>query len=124
MNIIIADRDENSAGRLGRILKGLSTDAEILHFSDPMYVVKYGLTNPVDMLFTEVRMKPFPLDGLTLIQRIREKYPSVRCYVVTETENYIEQASAIRVNGYLLKPVSAEQIHRAMFEGNDAGDET
>ena len=55
MHIIIADRDENSAGRLGRILKGLSTDAEILHFSDPMYVVKYGLTNPVDMLFTEVR---------------------------------------------------------------------
>lgn len=116
MNIIIADRDESSAGRLSRILKDLRTDAQILHFSDPMYVVKYGLTNPIDVLFTEVRMKPFPLDGLTLIQMIRAKYPFVSCYVVTETKNYLEQASAIQVNGYLLKPVSAEQIHRAVVK--------
>ena len=74
------------------------------------------------IVMTDIRMSD--MDGLTLIQMMREKYPSVRCYVVTETENYIEQASAIRVNGYLLKPVSAEQIHRAMFEGSDAGDET
>ena len=54
------------------------------------------------------------LDGIELLRKIRgdEKYKDIPFFIVSAVTdvNYIKEASGLKVNGYLLKPISRDKI--------------
>ena len=63
-----------------------------------------------DVLMTDIRM-PY-MDGLTLIERIRQKYPSMKVLIFSGYDDfeYAQQAIKLNVTEYILKPVNVEEL--------------
>ena len=59
---------------------------------------------------TDIRM-PF-MDGLTLTERIRQKYPSMKVLIFSGFDDfeYAQQAIKLNVTEYILKPVNVEEL--------------
>lgn len=70
---------------------------------------KLELLEP-DVVMTDIRM-PY-MDGLTLVARIREKYPFIKVLIFSGYDDfeYAKQAIKYRVTEYILKPVNGEEL--------------
>ena len=63
-----------------------------------------------DVVLTDIRM-PY-MDGLTLAERIRQKYPSMKIVIFSGYDDfeYAKQAIKLNVTEYILKPVNVEAL--------------
>lgn len=63
-----------------------------------------------DVVMTDIRM-PY-MDGLTLIARIREKYPFIKILIFSGYDDfeYAKQAIKLNVTEYILKPVNGQEL--------------
>jgi len=63
-----------------------------------------------DVVMTDIRM-PY-MDGLTLIEKIRQKYPSMKILIFSGFDDfeYAKQAIKLNVTEYILKPVNVEEL--------------
>lgn len=63
-----------------------------------------------DVIMTDIRM-PY-MDGLTLVARIREKYPFMKILIFSGYDDfeYAKQAIKFKVTEYILKPVNGEEL--------------
>ena len=61
-------------------------------------------------MLTDIRM-PY-MDGLTLAERIRQKYPSMKIVIFSGFDDfeYAKQAIKLNVTEYILKPVNVEEL--------------
>lgn len=70
---------------------------------------KIELLEP-NVVLTDIRM-PY-MDGLTLAERIRQKYPSIKIIIFSGFDDfeYAKQAIKLNVIEYILKPVNVEEL--------------
>lgn len=70
---------------------------------------KIELLEP-DVVLTDIRM-PY-MDGLTLAERVRQKYPSMKIVIFSGYDDfeYAKQAIKLNVTEYILKPVNVEEL--------------
>ena len=63
-----------------------------------------------DVVLTDIRM-PY-MDGLTLAERIRQQYPSMKSVIFSGYDDfeYAKQAIKLNVTEYILKPVNVEEL--------------
>lgn len=63
-----------------------------------------------DVILTDIRM-PY-MDGLTLAERVRQRYPSVKIVIFSGYDDfeYAKQAIKLNVTEYILKPVNVEEL--------------
>lgn len=63
-----------------------------------------------DVVITDIKM-PF-IDGLTLCQKLREKYPNVKLVILTGFDQfeYAQRAIKLDVVEYILKPISSKEL--------------
>ncbi|MCI8512541.1 MAG: response regulator [Lachnospiraceae bacterium] len=63
-----------------------------------------------DVVLTDIRM-PY-MDGLTLVERIRQKYPSMKTVIFSGYDDfeYAKRAIKLNVTEYILKPVNVEEL--------------
>ena len=63
-----------------------------------------------DLILTDIRM-PY-MDGLTLAEKVRQKYPSVKIVIFSGYDDfeYAKQAIKLNVTEYILKPVNVEEL--------------
>lgn len=63
-----------------------------------------------DVVMTDIRM-PY-MDGLTLVARIREKFPFVKILIFSGYDDfeYAQQAIKLNVTEYILKPVNGQEL--------------
>ncbi|MBS1483155.1 MAG: helix-turn-helix domain-containing protein, partial [Clostridium sp.] len=61
-------------------------------------------------ILTDIRM-PY-MDGLTLAERVRQKYPSIKIVIFSGYDDfeYAKQAIKLNVTEYILKPVNVEEL--------------
>ena len=65
---------------------------------------------PIHLLITDIRMPK--MDGLMLLETVREKYPDTHCVLLTaygEFE-YAKAAFRLGVDNYLMKPIQLEEL--------------
>jgi CheY-like chemotaxis protein len=81
-----------------------SAEAALLHVS----------RNPVDLLFTDIRMPG--MNGLDLVQRVRELDPKTAVIVFTVSPQDLtpERAALLKIDCLLEKPVSPERMRLAV----------
>jgi two-component system response regulator YesN len=77
----------------------------------------------VDLCITDIRMPV--MDGLTLIDEINQRYPWMRCMVVSSYDDFQYAKMSIQLHAldYIMKPVDEELLFRALDKAGERLDE-
>ena len=81
---------------------------EVAKFSDCVDALDYVKNNFVDVAFLDINMRG--MGGLALAQKIIEFRPSCKIVFCTGYEEYAIPAFKLHASGYLMKPISIEDV--------------
>ena len=85
---------------------------KIISFCEPKLALDWLKENRVDMAFLDIDMPQ--VNGLSLAKQVKEFCPQCAIVFVTAHSHYAVDAFRLRASGYLLKPVSAQDILREL----------
>ena len=108
---MIAIAVDDEALMLGALVAAVDASPDIRaveKFSDCDEALEYVRNNYVDVAFLDINMRG--MGGLALAERIIEARPDCKIVFCTGYEEYAIPAFKRHVSGYLLKPISAEDV--------------
>lgn len=113
MKIIAVDDEILMLDALTRSIREAAPDAEVAPFRKPSDALTHAGVHRVDVAFLDIRMRG--MDGLELGRRLMELHPNINLIFVTSFDEYIPEAfRSVRCNGYITKPVDAEQVAKEL----------
>lgn len=110
-NIILVDDEDEVRGRIASKI-GENTDFKIIGSAGNGYdAIELLEENDVDVVMTDIQM-PF-INGIELTRIIRRDYPRVKVVFITGYDefNYAKEAVSLRVNSYMMKPITSDEIN-------------
>ena len=96
---------------LGALVKAITASpdiAEVTKFSDCEQALEFVKNNRIDIAFLDINMRG--MGGLTLAEKIIAACPSCKIVFCTGYEEYAIPAFKLHASGYLMKPISAEDV--------------
>ena len=81
---------------------------EVTGFTRPREALEWLRTHPVDLALLDIDMPE--INGLMLAEQLKRRYPDAALIFLTAFPQYAVQAFKLRATGYLLKPVSLEDL--------------
>ena len=96
---------------LGALVKAISASPdirEVTKFSDCEEALDFAKKNSVDIAFLDINMRG--MGGLALAERIVSARPNCKIVFCTGYEEYAVPAFKLHASGYLMKPISAEDV--------------
>ena len=96
---------------LGALVKAVDASPDIREvnkFSDCDEALDFVKKNPVDIAFLDINMRG--MGGLALAERIVAARPNCKIVFCTGYEEYAIPAFKLHASGYLMKPISAEDV--------------
>ncbi|MDO4273653.1 MAG: response regulator [Eubacteriales bacterium] len=112
MKILAVDDEALVLKDLEESLLEAQPDCELISFTLPGKALEYAGNNAVDVAFIDIELGS--MNGLILAKEIKDIQPKVHIILVTSYEHYALRAFQIHAAGYLLKPVTAEDIRREL----------
>ena len=104
---------DDEALMLRALVQAISASPDITHvasFSDCEKALGYTKDNPVDVAFLDINMRG--MGGLALAESIVAHNPNCKIVFCTGYEEYAVTAFKLRASGYLMKPISAEDVQK------------
>ena len=108
MIAIAVDDEQLMLGALVAAVKASPDITEVIQFSGCEEAFDFVKDNPVDIAFLDINMRG--MGGLALAQKIIAVCPGCRIVFCTGYEEYALAAFKLHASGYLIKPVSAEDV--------------
>ena len=108
---MIAIAVDDEALMLGALVSAIEASPDIMYvhkFSDCDEALDFAKSNSVDIAFLDINMRG--MGGLTLAEKIVEARPDCKIVFCTGYEEYAIPAFKMHASGYLMKPVSAEDV--------------
>ena len=108
---MIAIAVDDEALMLGALVAAIEASAdikEVVSFSDCEKALEYVKDNSVDIAFLDINMRG--MGGLALAEKITAERPDCRIVFCTGYEEYAIPAFKLHASGYLMKPISAEDV--------------
>ena len=108
---MIAIAVDDEALMLGALVKAISASAdisEVTKFSDCEEALEFIRNNHADIAFLDINMRG--MGGLALAEKILSARPDCRIVFCTGYEEYAIPAFKLHASGYLMKPISAEDV--------------
>ena len=96
---------------LGALVKAVSASpdiADVARFSDGEEALAFVREHSVDVAFLDIHMRG--MGGLALAERILDIRPECKIVFCTGYEEYAIAAFKLHASGYLMKPISAEDV--------------
>ncbi len=109
LRVIIADDEEEAIVLLRNILLDTNTVEIVDEISSPLKIESAINKHNPDALFLDIEMPG--LNGLGLLENIREYNQKLAVVFVTAFEKYITDAIKLNVFSYLMKPVDRNEIN-------------
>ena len=110
---MIAIAVDDEALMLRALVRAISASAdvsEVVKFSDCEKALDYVKENPVHVAFLDINMRG--MGGLALAEKIIEYKPNCKIVFCTGYEEYAIPAFKLHASGYLMKPISAEDVQK------------
>lgn len=107
--ILAVDPHPDSLRDLCEKLRHTFPEEPVAAFANPLDALQFGEQNPFELLFTDVRLRPF--DGYELIKSLRQKR-MFRAYVVSGSREQPDRLDWMNVSGCFSKPVSMQELAR------------
>lgn len=111
VGIIVDDNEEELKHSLS-IIKSTGQFGEIYSFCYPGEAYSFIKEKGCDVLFVETEIKG--MNCFVFINRIRKINQHVFPVIVTEREEYAYEALQKNIMGYILKPLSIEEISKTL----------
>lgn len=113
MQILAVDDEQLMLDALTVCIQEAAPNAQVYSFRRSSDALNFAKENPLDVAFLDIRMRG--MDGLELGKQLLLIHPSINLIYCTSYDEYVSEAfRAIRCNGYITKPVDAEQIAREL----------
>jgi len=112
VNMIAVDDEHLALVGIEFTLKRVKPDCTLACFDTPGKALSYAKENRVDVAFLDIEMGG--MSGLQLAKSLKEIYGETNIIFTTGYSRYAIDAFAMRVSGYLLKPVSVKAVAKAM----------
>ena len=108
MIAIAVDDEALMLGALVAALEASPDITEVVKFSDCEAALDYARNNPIDVAFLDINMRG--MGGLELAKSILEARSCCKIVFCTGYEEYAIPAFRLHASGYLMKPISAEDV--------------
>ena len=108
MRAIAVDDEVLMLGALVAAIEASPDITEVAKFSICEEALAFAENNLVDIAFLDINMRG--MGGLALAEKIRAACPDCRIVFCTGYEEYAISAFKLHASGYLMKPVSAEDV--------------
>ena len=110
MLIFVIDDERIALMELCETIQSAVSDARIESFTDPFKALEQirSYNARPDAVFSDIRMPG--MDGLELAVRIKTISPDTEIVFVTGYSDYALRAFKVHASGYLMKPVTPEQV--------------
>ena len=108
---MIAIAVDDEALMLGALVEAIEASPDILEvnaFSDCEKALDFAKENVIDIAFLDINMRG--MGGLALAEKIRVASPDCKIVFCTGYEEYAISAFKLHASGYLMKPISAEDV--------------
>ena len=108
---MIAIAVDDEALMLGALVSAISASPDISNvtkFSDCEEALEFATNNPIDIAFLDINMRG--MGGLVLAEKITAVRPTCKIIFCTGYEEYAIPAFKLHASGYLMKPISAEDV--------------
>ena len=108
---MIAIAVDDEALMLRALVSAVSSSPDIsnvVQFSDCEKALDYVKDNPVNVAFLDINMRG--MGGLALAEKILYNKPNCKIVFCTGYEEYAIPAFKLHASGYLMKPISAEDV--------------
>ena len=113
INAILVDDEQNALDSLEILLSEYSF-INILHkISNPLDIFPILMNSKVDLIFLDISMPV--INGIDLLEKIRECNSIVKIVMVTAYDNYAMKAIKHNAFSYLLKPVSRVELKSTIY---------
>ena len=110
---MIAVAVDDEALMLGALVAAIDASpdvTEIASFSECEEALEYVKKNPADVAFLDINMRG--MGGLALAEKIIAARPDCKIVFCTGYEEYAIPAFRLHASGYLMKPISAEDVQK------------
>lgn len=108
MKAIAVDDEPLMLYALTKAVKASPDITSVAEFGSCSDTLEWVRNNSVDVAFLDINMRG--MGGLVLAQKIMEMQPDCKIVFCTGYEQYAVSAIKLRVSGYLMKPISAEDV--------------
>ena len=108
MIAIAVDDEALMLGALAAAIEASPDIAEVARFSDCEEALEFVKSNHTDIAFLDINMRG--MGGLALAEKIIASRPDCKIVFCTGYEEYAISAFKLHASGYLLKPISAEDV--------------
>lgn len=108
MRVIAVDDEELMLHALVRAIRSSPDIKEVAKFSCCEKALNYVKENPLDVAFLDINMRG--MGGIALAEKILALRPNSKIVFCTGYEEYAIPAFKIHASGYLMKPISAEDV--------------
>lgn len=108
MIAIAVDDEVLMLGALAAAIEASADISEVARFSDCEQALEFVENSPVDIAFLDINMRG--MGGLTLAEKIIASRPRCKIVFCTGYEEYAIPAFKLHASGYLMKPISAEDV--------------
>lgn len=112
MRILIAEDEQSNLEEIKRILAQADFPVDADSFLHPNEALNAAMTAPYDAALLDIQMPG--MNGLVLAERINELQPEIGLIFITAFNNYATEAFDLHAIDYILKPLRAERLLRAL----------
>ncbi len=112
MNIIAVDDERIALTGLHSILRAILPEAEIACFRNAEEALRHAKQQAVDIAFLDVRMRE--MSGVEMAKQLKDLHPRANIIFVTGYDEYAKDAIGMHASGFILKPVTREDVEREL----------
>ncbi|WP_438434218.1 response regulator [Gorillibacterium sp. sgz500922] len=112
LNIMVVDDEERIRLGLAKLIELSGDEFRVIGiYENALELLEHLEEEEPDLVVTDIKMPQ--MDGLRLIERIRERKPSVSIAIISGFSefDYARQAIRLGVEEYLLKPVDTDELN-------------
>jgi len=112
MRVISVDDEKFILEDFIEMLENMPEISDAKGFTDADCAFEYIKENAVDVAFLDIHMRG--IDGIELARMIKEVKPNVNIVFLTAYSEYSMDAMKLHASGYLLKPVSENDVRKEL----------
>lgn len=121
MEVLILANTNQCINDVKTALSAVYPESKARMYLDPLRAVQYAAGHPIDLILTEPDLKV--LDGITLIQMLRKKYPDIKAVLIVDKRRNAGTRKAYPAELKITKPVTAEKLKALLSTTTGIGEE-
>lgn len=112
MTVIIVDDERLTLKMMTQTVKEVFPDAEVQSYMRASDALAFAESHPIAIAFLDIQMRG--ISGTELAQKLQVIQPRINIIFCTAFDEYKSSAMDLRASGYLVKPVTSEDIQREL----------